>query len=450
MSLRLQINFAITALMLLFISALVAVEVDDSRRSVAEEMEASSRIAGQLLAEVARIEQEGDAARVHAFLLRVGRVRANEIELLDRDGRALYRSPPATYKAGRDAPAWFAALMTPRIEPLAIELRDGKLRVTPNASRAILDTWDNLYRFAVICVAFLVVANVVVFWFTGRAVAPLERIADALSNVERGALDTRLPLLRGREARQIGESFNRMASAVQENLRIREEAERARAQLANGRALAREVQARMEEERRVLARELHDELGQTVTAIRSIVASIVSSALTGETEARLRMIEELAIRLQEGMRELVPRLRPLALDELGLAEALRDLVEGHRAHHDGISFELAGSGNLAAVPGELAIALYRVTQESLTNVVKHAGARRCRVAIDARPVEIALTVEDDGRGIADSDFAKAGRFGMRGMRERVESLGGSVAFTRSAWGGLAVSVTLPFVAIAAA
>jgi two-component system sensor histidine kinase UhpB len=447
MSLRLQINLAITTLMLLFIGALVLVEIDGSNRSVAEEMEASSRVAGFLLEGITKIDQGSDPTWLRAFLMRLGRVRANEIELVASDGTALYRSPPPTYKAGRNAPEWFIRLMTPRTDPFTIALQGATLRVTPNASRAILDAWDNLYRFALICGVFLVVANVAVFWFTGRAVAPLERIADALSRVEQGALDTRLPLLRGREARQIGESFNRMAIAVEETMRIRGEAEQARAQLANGRAFAREIQARMEEERRLLARELHDELGQTVTAIRSIAASIESAALTDDAAKRIKMIEELAVRLHEGMRDLVPRLRPLALDELGLAEALRDLVDDHRAHHGGLAFELTTNGNLSAVPGELAIALYRVVQESLTNVVKHARASRCSITLAGQHDELSLTVEDDGRGVAETDLAKAGCFGVRGMRERIESLGGSFTFAKAELGGLAVQVRLPLAAI---
>jgi two-component system sensor histidine kinase UhpB len=446
-SLRLQINIAITVLMLLFIGALVAIEIDGSRRSVAEEMEASSRIAGQLLADMA---QRSDAASARVFLLRLGRVRASEIELTGSAGAVLYRSPSATYKAGRDAPGWFAKLVTPNMEPQVFGLADGRLTVTPNASRAILDAWDSLYRFALICGAFLLVANVVVFWLAGRAVAPLERITTALENVERGALDTRLPLLRGREASAIGESFNRMASAVEETIRARGEAERARAQLADERAFARVVQARIEEERRLLARELHDELGQTVTAIRSIAASIAPEALGNEAAARLKMIEELAKRLQEDVRGLVPRLRPLALDELGLVEALRDLVEDHRAHHNGLVLELRTSGDLGAVPDELAIALYRVAQESLTNVVKHARATRCAVALTACENELSLEVEDDGKGITETELIRADRYGVRGMRERVESLGGRIVFAKAKLGGLAVRASLPLNAALAA
>jgi two-component system sensor histidine kinase UhpB len=446
MSLRLQINIAITVLMSLFIGTLVIVEIEAASRSVAEEMEASSRVAGHLLQGITKIDQGGDPAWIRAFLTRLGRVRANEIELVAADGSVIYASPPPTYKAGRDAPAWFARLVAPNTPMRMIPLQEGTLRVTPNASRAILDAWDNLYRFAVICGVFLVVANVVVFWLAGRAVAPLERIAEALSRVERGQLDTRLPLLRGREAHQIGESFNRMATAVEETVRIRELAERARLQLASGRALAREVQARMEEERRLLARELHDELGQTVTAIRSIVASIEPGALTPDAAKRIKMIEELALRLHEGVRDLVPRLRPLVLDELGLADALRDLVDEYRAHHGGLAIEFATSGGIGAISGEQAIALYRVVQESLTNVVRHAQASRCVIALAAGNDELSLTVADDGRGTMEADLATPGRFGVRGMRERIESLGGTVSFAPSHLGGLAVQVRLPLAA----
>src|SRR5438552_4261027 len=111
MSLRLQINIAITALMLLFIGALVVVEIDDSSRSVAEEMEASSRVAGVLLDGITKLARGSDPAWLGAFLMRLGRDRANEIEFVASDGATLRRSPPPTYKSGRDAPGWFARLM---------------------------------------------------------------------------------------------------------------------------------------------------------------------------------------------------------------------------------------------------------------------------------------------------------------------------------------------------
>jgi two-component system sensor histidine kinase UhpB len=162
------------------------------------------------------------------------------------------------------------------------------------------------------------------------------------------------------------------------------------------------------------------------------------------------MVEELAKRLQEGVHGLVPRLRPLALDELGLVEALRDLVEEHRAHHDRLFLELKTKGDFDTVPGELAIALYRVAQESLTNVVKHARAQRCAVTLSAGATEVSLEVEDDGKGITEADLAGAHRYGVRGMRERIESLGGTIVFAKAKLGGLAVRVSLPLNAALAA
>jgi two-component system sensor histidine kinase UhpB len=126
-----------------------------------------------------------------------------------------------------------------------------------------------------------------------------------------------------------------------------------------------------------------------------------------------------------------------------LADALRDLVDEYRAHHGGLAIEFATSGGIGAISGELAIALYRVVQESLTNVVRHAGASRCVITVAAGDDELSLTVADDGRGIMEADLAKPGRLGIRGMRERIESLGGTVSFVPSHMGGLAVQVRLP-------
>jgi len=123
MSLRLQINIAITVLMLLFIATLIAVEIEAASRSVAEEMEASSRITGLLLDGITKIDQGADPAWIRAFLTRLGRVRGNEIELLAPDGARLYASPPPTYKSGRNAPAWFARLAAPSADPLPVSTR---------------------------------------------------------------------------------------------------------------------------------------------------------------------------------------------------------------------------------------------------------------------------------------------------------------------------------------
>ena len=441
MSLRLQINLAITVLMLLFLGALFWLEIDDARRSVREEIEASSRVAGHLLTAVIRADVAANPIWVRDFLARVGRIRANEVELIARNGALMYRSPPPTYKAGRAAPAWYAALVSPPAKTLRLRLPMGELRVTSDPSRSVLDAWDDLGRIALISAGFLIVVNVAAFWFAGRALAPIEQVVEGLQRMESGALDTRLAPTAGREARVMAESFNRMAAAVQETVRMREAAERSRAQLAERQALAREVQAHVEEERRALARELHDEFGQTVTAIRSVVASLEPVPQPEATTRGLAIIKDLANRLYDGMHRLVPRLRPMALDDLGLAAALAELVQEQRVAHPGLAVQLEVEGTWQGIPDEVAIALYRVAQEGLTNVVRHAAAARCTVALTASGESIRLTVADDGRGGAAA--SGSGRFGLRGMRERVESLGGTLEIRDAPGGGTLIAASVP-------
>ena len=142
MSLRLKINLIVAALTLLFAAAVLALQLRSMRESVHEEVVAANRVAAQLLQRTAwRYAAQGEPAML-AFLQGMGRVRSNDITLFDAQGRELYRSPPSTYKAGRDAPEWFSALIAPPPSVQAIEFPDGKLVVRANASRAELDAWD--------------------------------------------------------------------------------------------------------------------------------------------------------------------------------------------------------------------------------------------------------------------------------------------------------------------
>ena len=114
-------------------------EVDGTRRSVHEEIAASSRVAVQIL----QVVEEGPADRSLALLQRMGRVRATELSVYDTQGVRLYTSPPSRYKVGRDAPAWFAALVSPSLAAQVIALPGARLEVRPDPSRAIVDGWDD-------------------------------------------------------------------------------------------------------------------------------------------------------------------------------------------------------------------------------------------------------------------------------------------------------------------
>ncbi len=217
-------------------------------------------------------------------------------------------------------------------------------------------------------------------------------------------------------------------------------------------ALAQSVQAdrlrsslaSAEAERRRWARELHDETLQSLAALRMLISSALRREDRDQHEHVMREAVEHIEREIENLRAIVTELRPAALDELGLAIAIEALLDRHRDRGD---FEIEGELALPRaaageqrLDGELESAAYRLVQEALTNVAKHALARTVRVAVGVSGEELQIEVQDDGAGF-DTDGASDG-FGLTGMRERVALAGGSMSISSGERGTL-VTACLP-------
>ena len=426
--LRFRLHLLVVGLMALFIVALLAQQIEATRNSVREEIVAGNRVASQLLERVGWVYRLSGPGALLEFLNQLGRVRANEITLRSDAGQELYRSPPSVYKQGRSAPDWFAQWVAPPPQRQVISLPGGQLVVEADPSRAILDGWDDLARMATLGGVALLLINALVFWYVGRTLRPFATILAGLARLEGGDYAARLPTsLPGREAASIAHAVNRMAAAVEGQLQARLAAYEAQRSLAESREIARQIEHHTERERREMARELHDELGQSVTAIRSVANSLVHRL--GERDAAGRemaaLISSEAARLYEVMHGLIPRLTPLGLDSLGLADALADLVGGARQRPDTPPIELQIQALPAELDRELALAAYRVVQEALNNALRHSGASR--IAISARSAEgrLLISVEDNGSGLAP-DWQRPGHYGLRGLRERLSGLGGEL------------------------
>ena len=278
MKLRTRLNLVVTGLTAVFMGVLIASEIRDMRSSIREEIEAANQVASQLLGRLAVIySRTGGPDVVQEFLQQLGRVRANDIVLRSPAGEMLYRSPPPTYKAGREAPAWFAHLLAPQ-QPRHTFLLPGGfvLVVQAQTSRSVLDAWDDLTRLLMLALGMLVVVNGMAFWLVDRSLAPFPVIANGLERIQRGDLAFRLPPLPGAEAHSIGAAFNRMAQAVEDNVQAERRAREAQSRLEERREMAKLVEQRVDEERRLIAHELHDEFGQSVTAIRSLALAIAN------------------------------------------------------------------------------------------------------------------------------------------------------------------------------
>jgi len=212
------------------------------------------------------------------------------------------------------------------------------------------------------------------------------------------------------------------------------------------RRLSAQVLEAREEEKTRIARELHDELGQLLTALKMDLAWLRERLPPGDTDAaeRAERMGRVLDQTVGSTRRISADLRPLMLDDLGLAEAANWLV-GDFASRSGVQCEIrmTGNGELEGIDKSVATAIYRALQESLTNIARHAGARQAWVSVGADNGEIFFEVEDDGRGIAPADLAKTRSLGLKGMRERVDYLGGSIEVVRAPRGGTRVRVRLP-------
>jgi len=426
MSLRQKIQLIVVLLTLLFIAAVLTLQYRAFKESVTEEVIAANRVAAQLLNRTAWVYAARGTPAMLGFLQGVGRIRSNEVMLFDAAGEELYRSPPSPYKAGRNAPEWFAELIGPQITEQAIDFPDGKLVVRANASRAALDAWDHVIELVVGALLLLAIVNALVFWVVGRAVKPFGQIVDALKQLESGRFDVSLPALNGIEANTIGAAFNRMVGVLGTQLETEKRALRAESQLSDSRELARWVDHHIEQERRMIARELHDELGQSVTAMRSMALSVAQRvrAHDAQAEAAARTIADEASRLYDAMHGLIPRLTPLVLDHFGLADALNDLAARTRQAHAGVQVDVdIGLGD-TPLGSDAALALYRAAQEGITNALRHGQATRLSLSLRASGDTVSFELLDDGLGLTADWAERPGHHGLTWLRERVESLGG--------------------------
>ena len=426
MKLRTRLNFVVAGLTAAFVVVLIFAEIQATRSSIREEIEAANRVAAQLLGRLALIySMEGGPELALQFLQQTGHVRANDIVLRNTAGELLYRSPLPTYKAGRIAPAWFTHLMAPPAAQYNFKLPGTiELTVQADSSRSVLDSWDEMKRLLILAVVMLIIVNGLAFWSVERALAPFPVIADGFRHVQQGDLAFRLPPLQGFEAREIGTAFNRMAEAVQDKVQAERKAHEAEARLDERREMALLVEQRVEEERRLIAHELHDEFGQSVTAIRSLAMAIAAQGGTRDppTGDAARLISDEAARLYDAMHGLIPRLMPMSLDTLGLADTLENLVRDWQRRNP--SVKLSVRHDLAAELGpSITLAIYRVVQEGLINALRHAQASRVDIAVDSDAHRILVTVVDDGIGMPATE-TPPGHFGLRGLAERVTRLGG--------------------------
>ena len=228
---------------------------------------------------------------------------------------------------------------------------------------------------------------------------------------------------------------------VSERVRVEEALRKSKDEL---RELGAAAHAAREQEMTRIARELHDELAQSLTALQMDVAWCKELAAEGQPaiDARLTRMDELLKQTVAATRRIAADLRPLMLDDLGLVPAVEWLVDGF-TQRSGIPCELNISIGDLELPSAHATAVFRIVQESLSNVAKHAGASRVQVGIDRNGTEVTLRIRDNGAGFSPSDPRKPNSYGLLGLRERASLLDGEACITSAPGEGTCVRIRIP-------
>jgi glucose-6-phosphate-specific signal transduction histidine kinase len=268
-------------------------------------------------------------------------------------------------------------------------------------------------------------------------------LAAAAQEVGKGDYSIKIPIETADEVGRTASAFNRMVTEVSNRTRQLEEAEsQSRTLLAENRNLVHTSLHVQEEERKHLARELHDELGQCITAIQADAESIrdLSKGHDVRIAASSGAILEVSSRIYEVVHSMMQRLRPGILDDLGLVEALREEISAWQERNPNVKCAFNTSGDLADLGERINITIYRIVQECLTNVAKYANAAQVTIDLSKTSDSLVLNVKDDGQGI-DLSVPVSG-LGLIGMRERAEALGGRFAMKTEPGEGVSISITV--------
>jgi signal transduction histidine kinase len=315
----------------------------------------------------------------------------------------------------------------------------GTVVATPDKAAAISLAWE--YVLNVIDVALLMAAAIALLasLAIAHALAPARTIVAALQRMARGQYRTELPRFRSMELAMIGGAVDALGGRLEEATEQRV-------------TLTRRLIEIRDDERRALARELHDEFGQNLSAILAFANTIEMASAKDKVDNGIaqdaRMISQATHHLMASLRDALKRLRNPLPEELGLEASLVNLVDSWRSQSAGRpTIQLDLRGDLADISGPAATTAYRVAQECLTNALRHGAAREISLHVERRAGEddaLLIRVEDDGGGDA-ARVAQSAGFGLTGIRERVAAAGGSLAIL-PARRGLSVSATIPLAA----
>jgi two-component system sensor histidine kinase UhpB len=445
-SLRARINLLLALVLTLGLAANIARLVLEAGPRVQAEDQSVIRLAREFIDTiVAGLKEAPDAElRLNQIVHDLNRLRHVSIT---RQGEAVEMSGTAANTDdnpdARSPPAWFVTLVHPEKTtvnvPISIKGKPGSLLITSHPNDEMAEIWDGIITQLQIGTVIAIVLFLITIRVVSRALAPIQTLSEAMTKIEAGAYDTRVKPDGPPELVAICDKLNHLAATLGNAV-------------DDKRRLAERVVSLQDVERKEIARELHDEFGPYLFALRAH-----ASALTRFADARDPNVEvtrkhgsailEQVNALQQSNRRVLEKLRPAGLTELGLREALGALLRLWGESHPDVAIETAISPSLGDTGETADLTIYRTIQEALTNVFRHAGATCVNVTVEPVELPSGLTgrggalvrVRDNGGGLRPDH--KLG-LGLTGMRERILALGGSLTIA-SGDNGVTVEAVVP-------
>lgn len=445
MSLKLRITLIINLLLLLILAVSSSLTIQDARRNVQAEIHSSEKLALYLF-EIGVLKNPKYQTIENEFkpfnLQNLIHMRHIKIEFFNVEGKLL-DSNISEVKIANQAPDWFVSLLSsisdpwePKRLPVVI-LGDhkGDIVISPDPSYEYGEIWNQLKDTLQLIGTFFILINALIVWILSSALNPIEHILFSLNQLEEGNLKTRIPHLKTKEVRLIGQKFNRMVKILEETI-------------VKNHTLSQQLINLQETERKKLARDLHDEFGQSLTAIHADAAAlkILANKEYPKIKPSVDAISHLSKYLMELVSGMLGRLKLGVLSELGLEEGLVDLIKTWQLRHPKIKLQYdLHLRSLPKVSETISVSTYRIVQECLTNISRHARAKHVAIQIKYEAKNklnrfIDINIQDDGVG-----FSKPHRdgFGLLGIKERIYEIHGKINIISKPKLGTALSIQLP-------
>ena len=331
-------------------------------------------------------------------------------------------------------PDWFIHAVTSDY-PIAehtLHKADGqilKLIITPRPLDEITEVWQESVTFFSILSLLIALSFIAIQLVFNQSLGAINIMVDTLRLIETGDYRPQLPGFSVLEFDKIASAINHMTTEL---LKAQQE----------NQALTQHTLAIQEAERRQLSQDLHDELGQSLTAIKVMAAAATSPrANIGQISAS---IESICEHLMLVLRSMMQQLHPLSLSELGFRATLEDLVNVWQQRHPSLDWQLHCDDAIDDLPDTLSIQVFRIIQECLTNSVRHANANQIEIALTmttTSPGQLSVLIRDDGEG-CQLDRISSG-FGLLGIKERIQSLHGQLQFASGSGQGMTISAKIP-------